>query len=98
MFKVKNNLSPIFMKNVFPESTNPYNLRNAPVFKVSNIRTVYNGTETISYRGPKTWSLVPNDIKQSKSLAEFKAKIKRWKPEGCMCRLCKVYISKVGFV
>ena len=95
---MKNNLSPSFMKNVFPESTNPYNLRNAPAFKVSNTHTVYNGTETISFRGPKTSALVPHDIKHSKSLAEFKAKIKRWKPEGCMCRLCKVYISNVSFV
>ena len=80
MFKVKNNLPPNFMNDVFPESTNPYNLRNAPTFKVSNTHSVYNGTETISFRGPKTWALVPNDIKQSKSLAEFKAKIRRWKP------------------
>ena len=36
MFKVKNNLSPNFMKDIFLESTNPYNLRNAPTFKVAN--------------------------------------------------------------
>ena len=99
MFKVKNKLSPSLMENVFPEeTTNPYNLRNAPTFKVTNPHTVYNGTETISFRGPKTWALLPNSIKQSKSLAEFKAKIKCWKPEGCTCRLCKVYISNVGFI
>ena len=97
MFKVKHNLSPIFMKSVFPESTNPYNIRNAAEFKTSNIRTVYNGTETISFRGPKTWSLLPKEIKNSTSLSEFKNKIKHWKPEGCMCRLCKVYIYNVGF-
>ena len=98
MYKVKHNLSPIFMKDVFPESTNPYNTRNAPEFDTFNIRTVFNGTETISFRGPRTWSLVPNEIKNSTSLPEFKNKIKYWKPEGCMCRLCKVYIQNVGFI
>ena len=98
MYKVKHNLSPIFMKDVFPESTNPYNIRNAPEFDTFNIRTVFNGTETISFRGPRTWSLVPNEIKCSTSLLEFKNKIKYWKPEGCMCRLCKVYIQNVGFI
>ena len=98
MYKVKNNLSPSFMKSVFPDSVNPYNLRSKPSFHTSNIRTVYNGTETISFRGPKTWSLVPNAIKNSKSLSEFKAKIKHWKPEGCMCRLCKVYIANLGYL
>ena len=98
IFKVKHNLSPIFMKNIFRESTNPYNLRNAPDFQTSNIRTVYNGTETISFRGPKTWSLVPNNIKNCTSLSDFKNKIKHWKPEGCMCRLCKIYICNLGFI
>ena len=98
MFKVKNNLSPAFMKNVFPDSTNPYNLRNAPEFDSTNIHTVHNGTETISFRGPKTWKLVPQEIKNSKSLREFKNKIKFWKPRGCTCRLCKTYIHNLGFL
>ena len=98
MYKVKNNLSPSFMKSVFPDSINPYNLRFKPSFQTSNIRTVQYGTETISFRGPKTWSLVPTVIKNSKSLSEFKAKIKHWKPEGCMCRLCKVYVANLGYL
>ena len=98
IFKVKNNLSPSFMKGVFPDSLNPYNLRNGPEFKTSNIHNVANGTETITFRGPKTWSLVPDNIKNSQSLSEFKAKIKLWKPEGCTCRICKVYIANLGFI
>ena len=54
MYKVKNNLSPSFMKSVFPDSINLYNLRSKPSFRTSNIRTVYNSTETISFRWPKT--------------------------------------------
>ena len=98
MYKVKNNLSPSFMKNIFPDTTNPYNLRNGPEFNTTNIHTVTHGTETISFRGPKTWSLVPTDIKNSPSLAEFKSKIKFWKPVGCKCRICKVYIPNLGFI
>ena len=97
MFKVKNNLSPAFMKELLPDSTNPYNLRNAPEFDTSNIHTVHNVTETILFTGPKTWSLVPEEIKNSKSINKFKNKIKYWKPEGCMCRLCKTYIQNLGF-
>ena len=74
MFKVKNNLSPAFMKNVFPDSTNTYNLRNAPEFDTSNIHTVHNDTETISFRGPKTWKLVPREILNSKSQTNLKIK------------------------
>ena len=98
MYKVKNNLSPPFMKNIFPESENPYNLCAKPEFESYNIRTVYTGSETISYRGPKTWALVPDGIKNSISLNVFKRKIKEWKPVGCTCRICKVYIHGIGFI
>ena len=79
------------MKHVLPDSTNPYKLRNKNPFQTNNVRTVFNGTETLSYRGHKTWALVPEEIRQVNSLIEFKNRIKRWKPVGCTCRLCKVY-------
>ena len=98
MYKVKNNLSPSFMHSIFPSSDITYNLRKNHEFRLSNVRTTYNGTETLTYRGPKTWDLVPNDIKESNNLNEFKRKIKHWKPVGCTCRMCKVYIPNLGFV
>ena len=98
IFKVKNNLSPGFMNTLFPLSHNPYNLRSNPIFKTEIIRTVTYGSETISFRGPQTWALVPSHIKSSNTLQEFKAKIKLWKPEGCKCRICKIYIPNLGFL
>ena len=98
MYKVKNDLSPSFMKMIFPLSNNTYLLRNDKEFKTNNFRTVSYGSETITYRGPKTWELVPTNIKSSNSLNEFKEKIKHWKPEGCMCRICKTYINNLGFI
>ena len=82
MYKIKNNLAPTFMKELFPLSTNIYNLRNKPQFKTSNVHTVSHGTETISFRGPKTWAIVPDVIKNSKTLDSFKINIKLWRPEG----------------
>ena len=41
---------------------------------------------------------IPNSIKESASLIEFKAKIKKWKPNGCTCRLCKTFIHHLGFI
>ena len=98
MYKVKNNLSPSFMKSIFPLSRNAYNLHDDHDFKTENIRTVSYGSETIAFRGPKIWALVPKNIKNSNILQEFKAKIKHWEPEGCMRRICKVYIVNLGFI
>ena len=77
MYKVINNLSPSFMHIIFPLTTNPYGLRNKNTFKTTNIHSVYYGSETLEYRGPKTWAVVPEDIRSSKTLSEFQAKIKK---------------------
>ena len=98
MYKVKHNLSPSFMQSIFPSTNKIYNLRNNPEFKTENIRTTHYGSETLKFRGPKTWELVPTCIKDSNSLNEFKRKIRVWKPIGCMCRMCKVYIANLGFI
>ena len=84
MYKIINKLSPDIMKCIFTETTNPHNLRNKNPFNGNNVRTVYNGTETISFRGPKTWALIPEKIKASTSLDEFKSKIKQWEPMGAI--------------
>ena len=98
IYKVENNLSPALMSDIFKFRDIPYNLRNMNPFLSTNVKTVYNGTETISFRGPKTWALVPDEIKNVTSLSAFKSKIKQWKPKGCTCRLCKTYIQHIGFI
>ena len=98
IYKLLNNVSVPIMKHIFPLTTNPYNLRNKNPLYSTNIHSVYNGTETISFRGPKTWALVPEDIKKSNTLIEFKRRIRSWKPEGCNCRICQTYIANIGFI
>ena len=98
IYKVKNNLSPTFVSDIFQIRDTPYNFRNMNPFISTNVNTVYNGTETIYFRGPKTWALVPEDIKNATSLSTFKSKIKQWNPKGCTCRLCKTYIQNIGFI
>jgi DNA-binding protein len=98
MYKVKNHLSPLPMQNLFSEQTTSYELRSERCWEVPRVRTVNNGTETIRFRGLKTWEMVPNEIKGSTTLIEFKNRIKKWKPTNCTCRLCKTYIAGVGFI
>ena len=98
MYKVKNNISPSFMHDIFPFSNNIYNLRNDKSFKTSNVRTVHYGTETIRFRGPQTWNLIPEDFRNATNLKIFKSKIKKWNPVGCKCRICRIYVPFYGFI
>ena len=99
MYKFINNLSSPIMNRVFKlNSDSRYNLRQISQFSRSLVRSVYHGTESISYLGPKIWDILPDDYKTIQNLDTFKIKIKKWKPENCPCRLCKVYIDRVGFL
>ena len=61
-------------------------------------RTVNYGIETLRFRGPVVWNLIPDDIKASKDLESFKSSIENWKPQGCNCRLCKEFIPNLGYI
>ena len=98
MFKVKHHISPLPVRQIFGDSDIPHDLRNRRYWAQNNIRTVRHGTETISFIGPKTWDIVPQYIKDSQSLIEFKSKIKQWKPTECSCRLCKIFVPELGFL
>ena len=41
-----------------------------------NVRSVFNGSERISYLGPKIWDMVPLGLKELTSVVAFKKGIK----------------------
>ena len=67
-------------------------------FEKRKVHSVYHGTESLSFLGPKIWRLVPVELKQSEILYSFKLKIRNWVPFECQCRICKTYIQQVGLL
>ena len=99
MYKVTTGLSPEIMNEIFQiREESCYNLRYTSQFTISPIDSFYNGRESVSFMGPKIWKLIPHAFKQIKSLSRFKKAIKEWKPSNSPWRLCKTYISQVGFL
>ena len=98
MYKIQHDLAHIIMCDLFPIRTFTINLRSGNNFEKGNVRTVYNGTNTVSFQGPKIWNSLPECLKKAISLKEFKVKIKKWKPTGCTCRICTPYIHNLGFL
>ena len=98
MFKVKDNIAQEIMKERFAPKMSSYDLCNNNSFKRRRVKSVWHDTELVSYLGPKIWDIVSSETKESESLNGFKFKIKRWVPEGCPYRICKIYLGQVGFV
>ena len=105
MSKVFNGMVPPFMQDVFKRHGNAFaeivssNTRSKLNFyNPSNPRTVKYGLETLTTLGPKLWEMIPVGIRNSISHSVFKTKIKTWVPRSCPCRLCKVYVPRLGFL
>ena len=97
IFKSKTGVSPELMNDIFHFVKRPYNLRSVYTLERKRDHTVYHGSESLSSLAPKLWDLLPNSIKNSASLKEFKTKINTWAFERCPCRICKKYVGRVGF-
>ena len=64
--KVKNDLGPKTMADLFHFVGKPYNVRNNSIIQRQANWTVYFGTENIYPLAPKLWELVPSKIKSAK--------------------------------
>ena len=95
LYKVKSNMAPEILNEIFQNRTSSYNLRTNSSFADRPVHSVYHGTESLSFLGPKIWELFPKDAKQSDI---FKKKIKQWVPSRCPCRICRIYLQNIGFV
>ena len=62
------------------------------------VKSGYHGSKSASFLGTKIWDMLTDDYKDTDNLNTFKNKIKKWKPENCPSRLCKVYIKNFSFV
>ena len=51
--------------------------RHASEFSVPNVKSIFHGTESLAYLGPKIWDLVPKELKELSSLSAFKKTIKK---------------------
>ena len=98
MFKVKHNLAPEIMTEVFRLKTRSFNTRHKSEFQRRNVKTVIYRSETLSSLGPQIWDLIPIELRNLTSLNAFKSKIKSWSTQQCLCRLSKKYINSLGFI
>ena len=98
MYKAKNNLSPEITQNNFQQNEVSH-LRSDITFLRPTVNTVYNGEGSLRSFGPIVWNnLLPEEYKSAENVENFKNKIKLWIPENCPCRLCKDYVTGIGFL
>ena len=98
MYKIVHNLVPPFMNEIFGERIQTSN-RSGNIFLRQNVNSVYNGENSLRIFGPIVWNtMLPERYKSCTSIIEFKNAIKSWIPNNCLCRLCRIYVPRLGFI
>ena len=81
MYKVKHDMSPPFIKDIFCEINRE--TRSGTTFSRPNVSTVKRGDRSLRSFGPIVWNtMLPNELKECDSLDLFKSSIKSWKPDN----------------
>ena len=87
------------MKEIFDHKRSGPTTRMGDKFARPNVNKVYKGENSLRNFGPVIWNtMLPQSLKLSSNLNEFKNSIKSWIPKNCPCRLCKHYLKDVGYI
>ena len=89
IYKTINGQTPKYMNDIFEKSCNRTSSRFPNNLQVPRVNQATYGTRSLRVLGPKTWNAMPEDIKTSATLAEFKRNIKLWEGPTCACNFCK---------
>ena len=77
MYKVKHDLVPKTMIDIFSISNSKYNLRNKD-FSIPRVNTTKYGKHSIRYLGPYLWSKMSIFLRQKRALKHSKLQYEEW--------------------
>ena len=76
MFKIVNNLAPMYLKNKFKYTNTGYDLRRSSLSLSTPMPKTDSLKRSFCYRGAMTWNSLNHDIQTANSVNRFKCKLK----------------------
>ena len=78
---MKENLSKEIMDSIFPPRLIEYNLQTQSDFLRNSVNSSKCSLNSIKFFASKAWQMVPKEMKNLKSLEDFRSEIRRLEPE-----------------
>ena len=97
VYKTMHGINPDFMNEVFTLRKHNYSTREQHLI-YPKPHTVAFGLETFGYKAGQLWSKIPQEIKNIKTISDFKRQVSAHIQNICKCNLCKTYIQNLGYI
>ena len=94
---IKESLSNEIGSSIFPPRLIKYNFRTLFDFLRISVNNSKHGVNPTRFFASKVWQIVSMEMKNLKSLEDFKSKIRKCEPDGCDCKLYKVFTSNLEY-
>ncbi len=88
VFKSLNNLNNNFINKMFQVKDITYDLRVSNSLCQRKFNKITYGKKTFSYYGTHIWNSLPNNIRESTGLDNFKSMLKALEGPKCQCSMC----------
>ena len=89
VFKIVNNMSPSFIKNLIELKTSKYSMRRTKPVVVPKSRTSKYGLKSFSHEGVRVWNSLPNELRRCENFREFRRLLRCWDRPVCGCSACR---------
>ena len=76
VYKSLRNINPEFKWEFFNKNPVQHNLRKGDIVYLPPVRSSCYGINSLAFRGSLLWNSLPNNVKQSHNLEEFKLKLR----------------------
>ena len=89
VFKIVNNMSPSFIKNLIELKTSKYSMRRTKPVVVPKSRTSKYGLKSFAHEGVRVWNSLPNELRRCENFREFRRLLRCWDRPVCGCSACR---------
>ena len=78
MYKIKNQMVPSYVQELFYRRESKYSIRDNDRFNIPRFKTITYGKKSFTYFGAKLWANIPKEIKEKPSIKCFNAALTSW--------------------
>ena len=90
VFKIVNDMSSKYIKDLITIHNSSYNFRRENKASIPQVKSTRYGLRSFRYEAARIWNCFPNDLRKAESFPQFRRLLHAWDGIICKCPSCSV--------